>query len=116
MKAIIEYNFNAPRDRHIIITESIDIKPSVIIESQTRKWLLVLLAYLTFLLIAIIIYCGCKQMLLLFYNRLVRKQIRRKRMRTITDRKSIKLPHVVPKTEKTRTQYLRLGSVDHPNK
>ena len=94
----------------------IDIKPPVIVESQSRRWLLVLLAYLTFLLIAIIIYCGCKQMLLLFYNRLVRKQVRRKRMKTITDRKSIKTLLPKHENEKTRTQYLRLGSVDHPNK
>jgi hypothetical protein len=86
-----------------------DIKPSSTVESQSRKWLWVFLAYLTFLLIAIIIYCGCKQMLLLFYNRSVRKQVRRrKRMKTIIDRKSIQLllpkhEHVLSKNEKTRT-------------
>jgi hypothetical protein len=69
-------------------------------------------------------------MLLLFYNRSFRKQFQRKRMRTSTepypnmvrrDRKSIEslLPkheHVLSKKENTRTQYLRLGSIDHhPN-
>lgn len=69
-------------------------------------------------------------MLLLFYNHSFRNRSRRNRIRTMTEPHSLlvrdnikpnepllpKYEHVLPKNEKVRTQYLRLGSVDHPNK
>ncbi|CAF3786929.1 unnamed protein product [Adineta steineri] len=128
IKAANEYNYSQPHNRHFNITKPIEIKSSA--RSQSRKWLSIFLAHLAFLFVGIIAYCSCKQMLLLFYNRSFRKRSSRKRSRTMSETSPIVIRHstksmepllhkhenIPSKKEKYRTQHLRLGSVDHPNK
>ncbi|CAF1270906.1 unnamed protein product [Rotaria sordida] len=134
IKAANEYDFDRPCNRHFIIAEPISqesIKIKSLSESQSRRWLWILFVHLTFLLAGIIVYCGCKQMLLLFYDDSLRKQSKRNRIRTImtelrplvvqrntklTESLLPKHEYIVSKNEKVRIQHLRLGPVDHPNK
>jgi hypothetical protein len=122
IKAANEYDFNTSRNRHFLTAEpAIEMKLS----SESRRWLWIFLAYLAFLLAGIIAYCGCKQMLLLFYNRSFRHRIRTRTepypiiVRSSTKSTEPLLPkheNISSKKGKIRTQHLRLGSVDHPNR
>ena len=115
-KAVNEYDFDTPKP--------LSEKLMAIKSPSSRRWLWIFLAHLAFLFTGIVVYCGCKQMLLLFYNHSFRKQSRTTRIRTITERRSTKanellLPkfdRVSLKKAKVRTQYLRLGSIDHRTK
>jgi hypothetical protein len=123
-KAANEYDFNTSRYRHFLTAEpAIEMKLSS--ESESRRWLWIFLAYLAFLLAGIIVYCGCKQMLLLFYNRSFRHRIRTRiepfpivvrRGTKSTEPLLPKHENISSKKEKIRRQHLRLGSVDHPNR
>jgi hypothetical protein len=122
-KAANVYDFDAPRHRHFIKAEPISEKLIRIKSSQSGRWLWVFLAHLAFLLAGIIIYCGCKQLLLLFYNRSFRKRSMTESHPIVARRSTIptepllhNYDHVASKKGKVRTQYLRLGSVDNPIK
>ena len=92
--------------------------------SSSKYW--VLFAYAIFLLAGLIIYCGCAQMLRLYYRRSIPISIdtRRSTSVSIDGRRSMKLTEpllpnnedIPVKKQRKRSQYLRLGSVDNPKK